>query len=72
MNREFDVVVVGGGLAGLASACYLRRAGPKVALLDQSHRRSGRAQSESKYGFQLIRSSISDSWVSPSPGKWHS
>ena len=53
MNRSFDVIVVGGGLAGLAAASYLGRAGRKVALFEQSHRLGGRATTEVKDGFHL-------------------
>jgi glycine/D-amino acid oxidase-like deaminating enzyme len=37
LNRGFDVVVVGAGIAGTASAWYLRREGFSVALVDMHH-----------------------------------
>lgn len=37
MSRTFDAVVIGAGIAGTASAWYLRREGFSVALLDTHH-----------------------------------
>src|SRR6185436_495662 len=37
VKRNFDAVVVGAGIAGTASACYLRQAGFSVALVDMHH-----------------------------------
>ncbi|GER92269.1 hypothetical protein KDW_64310 [Dictyobacter vulcani] len=37
-----DVVIVGGGLAGLAAACYLARGGASVQLYEKSARLGGR------------------------------
>jgi sarcosine oxidase, subunit beta len=36
-NRAFDAVVIGAGIAGTASAYFLRRAGLSVALIDAHH-----------------------------------
>ena len=41
-----DVIVVGGGLAGLAAACYLERAGTRVTLFEQSSGLGGRAATQ--------------------------
>src|SRR5688572_302733 len=40
---EFDVAVVGGGLAGLAAAAYLARAGRRVAVYERASAPGGRA-----------------------------
>lgn len=37
VNRTFDAVVIGAGIAGTATAWYLRREGFSVALLDTHH-----------------------------------
>jgi glycine/D-amino acid oxidase-like deaminating enzyme len=37
VKRNFDAVVVGAGIAGTASACYLQQAGFSVALVDMHH-----------------------------------
>jgi phytoene dehydrogenase-like protein len=41
--KKWDVSVIGGGLAGLASSIYLARAGLDVVLLEKSDRLGGRA-----------------------------
>lgn len=41
VTRSFDAVVVGAGIAGVASAYYLRYAGLSVALIDSHHPGSG-------------------------------
>ena len=38
-----DVIVVGGGIAGLSAAAYLARAGVAVTLFEKSARLGGRA-----------------------------
>ncbi len=41
MNREYDVIVVGGGLAGLTSAAYLCKYGYHTLLCEKSHKTGG-------------------------------
>ncbi len=41
MNKEFDVIVVGGGLAGLTSAAYLCRYRYHTLLCEKSHKTGG-------------------------------
>jgi phytoene dehydrogenase-like protein len=48
-----DVVVVGGGLAGLAAAAYLGRAGRRVTVLEAAAAPGGRARSATRDGYTL-------------------
>ena len=48
-----DVIIVGGGLAGLATATYLARAGRSVQLFEKSRALGGRARTQSKGGFHF-------------------
>ncbi|MGK4001363.1 FAD-dependent oxidoreductase [Sorangium sp. So ce1036] len=53
MRHTNDVVVIGGGLAGLAAAAYLGRAGRSVALVEKAHAPGGRAATQESRGFSL-------------------
>lgn len=48
-----DVIVIGGGLGGLAAAAYLARGGRRVAILERSKRIGGRATTRQEQGFHL-------------------
>jgi phytoene dehydrogenase-like protein len=50
-----DVVVVGGGMAGLACAAYLARGGCSVTVLEKAHELGGRASTDRHDGFALNR-----------------
>ncbi len=50
-HTTLDTVVIGGGLAGLASAAYLARAGRRVTVLERSSQPGGRAQTKEANGF---------------------
>lgn len=54
-SREYegDVVVVGGGVAGLAVAALVASAGRTVRLFEQSRAPGGRAQTKQRDGFYL-------------------
>src|SRR6188474_940244 len=52
-QRGTDVVVVGGGLAGLAASAYLARAGRDVVLVEKAAAVGGRARTRSDDGFQF-------------------
>ena len=49
--RDFDVVVVGGGLAGLCAASFATSAGARVALYESAPDLGGRARTQVKDGF---------------------
>jgi phytoene dehydrogenase-like protein len=49
--RDFDVVVVGGGLAGLCAASFAASAGARVALYESSSELGGRVRTREKEGF---------------------
>jgi len=51
--RRVDVVVVGGGLAGLAAAAYLARAERKVLLVDRADAVGGRARTRTLDGYHF-------------------
>jgi len=49
--RDFDVIVAGGGLAGLCAAAFASRAGARVALYESSPDLGGRARTHIKEGY---------------------
>lgn len=53
--NDTDVIVVGGGLAGLATACYLGRAGARVVLFEKASCLGGRAATQEHDGFLFNR-----------------
>lgn len=52
-NPDASTIVVGGGLAGLTTACYLARAGQPVTLFEQASELGGRGTSKDHAGFQF-------------------
>src|SRR4051812_44885685 len=50
-----DVVVVGGGLAGLTAACYLARGGVAVTLFEKAAALGGRAATQEYDGYHFNR-----------------
>lgn len=48
-----DVIVIGGGVAGLAAATFLARRGKRVRLFEQSDALGGRARTKQQDGFHL-------------------
>ena len=55
LPRQADVVIVGGGAAGLAAARQLTEAGLEVVLLEAATRLGGRIVTDSIDGFRLDR-----------------
>ncbi|UQA61640.1 phytoene desaturase family protein [Polyangium aurulentum] len=53
MKASKQVVVIGGGLAGLAAATYAARAGAEVTLLEKASSPGGRAATHDKDGYAL-------------------
>ena len=52
-EQNFDAVIIGGGMAGLAAATFLGRQGKSVRLIEQSHELGGRARTRERDGFYL-------------------
>lgn len=53
MRHTADVIVVGGGLAGLTAAAFAARAGTRVRVLERSRELGGRARTRELDGFLL-------------------
>lgn len=50
IKEEHDVIIVGGGLAGLTTAVYAAQAGKRVMVLEKSRQVGGRAASQEREG----------------------
>ncbi|MDM5328486.1 FAD-dependent oxidoreductase [Neobacillus sp. CF12] len=46
MTRQWDVVIVGGGLSGFVAANYLAKAGLSILLLERANKFAGRARTD--------------------------
>jgi phytoene dehydrogenase-like protein len=51
---QTDVVIIGGGLAGLSAACYLARSGVAVTLFEKSSGLGGRAATQIHNGYACV------------------
>jgi phytoene dehydrogenase-like protein len=52
-EEDSEVLVIGGGIAGLAAANFIARSGRSVRLFEQSRALGGRAQTKQQDGFYL-------------------
>ena len=59
-NADLDVIVIGGGQAGLATAYYLRRAGLQYGVLDAAEKPGGAWN----HGWDSLRLFSPSSWSS--------
>jgi len=53
IQQPHDVIIIGGGLAGLTTAVYLARAGRQVTILEKSAHLGGRATTQTRDGFHF-------------------
>src|SRR5262245_20907815 len=51
MATNMEIVVAGGGIAGLTAATYLARGGARVRLFERAQALGGRGASQEKSGF---------------------
>ena len=53
-KEDYDVVIVGAGIAGLSAAKLLKEKGKKILVIEASDGVGGRVRSDSKDGYILI------------------
>ena len=53
MQKEKEITIIGGGLAGLTAAVYLGRFGHKVTLLEKGKSMGGRGLTTEKNGIHF-------------------
>ena len=49
--KNYDCIIIGGGIGGLVSGCYLTKYGFKVLLIEKNQELGGYCQSVRKDGF---------------------
>ena len=65
MARSVDVVVIGGGFAGITAARDLQKRGFKVLVLEARDRLGGRTWSEDRNGFHVELGGTWVHWTQP-------
>ena len=55
MKTDYDVIIVGAGIAGLTAAKILKAANKKILLIESSDGVGGRVRTDHKDGFLLDR-----------------
>lgn len=53
ISKEEDIVIIGGGIAGLTAATFLARTGKSVTILERYSESGGRARTSLSNGFYL-------------------
>jgi phytoene dehydrogenase-like protein len=53
ISKEEDIIIIGGGIAGLTAATFLARAGKSVTILERYSESGGRARTSLSNGFYL-------------------
>ncbi|MEA1958782.1 MAG: FAD-dependent oxidoreductase, partial [Chloroflexota bacterium] len=67
-NEHFDVIIVGGGPNGTATAAYLSKSGLKVCVLEERYEAGGSCETaEAKAGLRLFPHAML-MYAAPSPG----
>jgi len=51
MNKDFSVIVIGGGISGLSTAFWLKQNGVNVTILEKSNRAGGTIKTDSENGY---------------------
>ena len=53
MDKKYDVIIIGAGIGGLVSACYLSKAGFKVLIVEKHSKPGGYCTSFDRKGFRF-------------------
>jgi phytoene dehydrogenase-like protein len=75
IGNEEEIVIIGGGIAGLTAATFLARAGESVTILERSSELGGRARTSLSNSFYLNQGPhaiylSSGSWSSDPKRAW--
>lgn len=53
MSKKYDVVIIGAGIGGLVSGCYLSKAGVKTLIVEQHNKPGGYCSSFERQGYRF-------------------